>query len=114
VVSFATTALLWRIYIYRAAELLGTAIGAARDPLRVGLPMIYSHVVMVAAVVVTAIGQELVITHPLGHTRLPWPAVILGGPALFLAGRAILEYAHSPASPGTGRAGCSCWPPQHR
>ncbi|MCM0673496.1 low temperature requirement protein A [Micromonospora phytophila] len=93
VVSFATTVLLWRIYIFRAGELLGTAIGAARDPLRVGLPMVYSHVVMVAGIVVTAVGQELVIAHPLAHARSAWTAVILGGPALFLAGRAIFEYA---------------------
>jgi low temperature requirement protein LtrA len=93
VLSFATTALLWRIYIYRAGELLGTAFGAARDPLRVGLPMNFSHLVMVAGVVVTAVGQELVIAHPLAHTRLAWTAVVLGGPALFLTGRAIFEYA---------------------
>jgi low temperature requirement protein LtrA len=93
VVSFATTVLLWRIYIYRAGELLGTAIAAARDPLRVGYAQAYSHLIMVAGIVVTAVGQELVITHPLGHTRLAWIAVILGGPALFLAGRAIFEYA---------------------
>ncbi|MET8312064.1 low temperature requirement protein A, partial [Micromonospora sp. NPDC005173] len=31
--------------------------------------------------------------HPFGHTPPAWVAVILGGPALFLAGRAIFEYA---------------------
>jgi low temperature requirement protein LtrA len=46
VVAFATTVLLWRVYIYRAGEILGAAV-----------------------------------------------AVILGGPALLLAGRAMLEYA---------------------
>jgi low temperature requirement protein LtrA len=93
VVSFATTVLLWRIYIYRAGELLGTAIAAARDPVRVGLGQAYSHLIMVAGIVVTAVGQELVIAHPFGHTRPAWTAVILGGPALFLVGRAIFEYA---------------------
>ena len=93
VVSFATTVLLWRIYIYRAGQLLGTALAAARDPLRAGLAQSYSHLLMVAGIVVTAVGQELVINHPLGHTRLAWNAVIFGGPALFLAGRALFEYA---------------------
>jgi low temperature requirement protein LtrA len=93
VVSFATTVLLWRIYIYRAGELLAEAIAAARDPVRVGLTQAYSHLIMVAGIVVTAVGQELVIAHPFGHTRPAWTAAILGGPALFLAGRATFEYA---------------------
>ncbi|WP_446210403.1 low temperature requirement protein A [Micromonospora sp. IBSANI012] len=35
---------------------------------------------------------KVVIEHPFGHTQPAWGAVILGGPALFLVGRAILEY----------------------
>ena len=65
----------------------------APDPFRVGLSAVYSHLVMVAGVVVTAVGYELVIGHPFGHTQPAWIAVILGGPALFLAGRALFEYA---------------------
>jgi low temperature requirement protein LtrA len=93
VVSFATTVLLWRIYIHRAGELLAAAIAAAPDPLRVGLSAMYAHPIMVAGVVVTAVGVELVIAHPFGHTQPAWIAVILGGPTLFVAGRAIFEYA---------------------
>jgi low temperature requirement protein LtrA len=48
---------------------------------------------MVAGIVVTAVGVELVIAHPFGHSKRPWILVILGGPALFLAGRALFEYA---------------------
>jgi low temperature requirement protein LtrA len=92
VVSFATTALLWRIYIYRAGELLAAALTASRDPVLTGLASVYAHLTMVAGIVVTAVGQELVIAHPLGHTRPAWTTVILGGPALFLAGRALFEY----------------------
>ena len=93
VVSFATTATLWRIYIYRAGELLAAAITTARDPLFIQLSNVYSHLTMVAGTMVTAVGQELVIAHPLGHTPPAWTTVILGGPALFLAGRAFFEYA---------------------
>jgi len=93
VVSFAITVLLWRIYIYRAGELLGAAITGAPDPLRLSLPASYAHLVMVASIVATAAGAEVVIAHPFGHTQPAWIAVILGGPALFLAGRALFEYA---------------------
>ncbi|MGR6319056.1 low temperature requirement protein A [Micromonospora soli] len=92
VLAFATTALLWRIYIHRAGELLAGALAASHNPLRVGVLVLYAHVIMVAAIVAVAVGDEIVITHPLGHPDPAWIAVILGGPALFLAGRAIFEY----------------------
>jgi low temperature requirement protein LtrA len=47
----------------------------------------------VAGIVATAVGYEFVIEHPYGHLDPAWLAVILGGPALFLAGRAAAEYA---------------------
>jgi low temperature requirement protein LtrA len=90
-VSFTTTVLLWRIYIYRAGELLGTAIAAARDPIRVGFATNYAHLTMVAGIVLTAVGDEILIAHPAGHTRPAWTVVLLGGPALFLVGRAMFE-----------------------
>ncbi|MFG2059280.1 low temperature requirement protein A [Micromonospora sp. NPDC048930] len=92
-VAFATTALLWRIYIHRAGALLAGAITASRNPLRVAVSAFYAQVIMVAAIVAVAVGDELVITHPLGHPEPAWIAVILGGPTLFLTGRAIFEYA---------------------
>ncbi|RZU74396.1 low temperature requirement protein LtrA [Micromonospora kangleipakensis] len=91
--AFTTTALLWRIYIHRAGALLADAIAAANNPRRVAILTIYSHLVMVAGIVTIAVGDELLITHPLGHPDPAWTAVILAGPALFLAGRATFEYA---------------------
>jgi low temperature requirement protein LtrA len=92
VVAFATTVLLWRVYIHRAGEVLGAAVTAAPDPLRVGISVLYAHPVMVVGLVAVSAGDELLITHPAGHIRPAWIAVIFGGPALFLAGQAILEY----------------------
>ena len=91
VVSVATTAWLWRIYIYRAGELLSAAF-AAVPVARLGRWAGYIHLVMVAGIVVTAVGNELVIAHPAGRTTLAAALVILGGPALFLTGRAGFEY----------------------
>lgn len=69
------------------------AVAAARHPLRVAVSAIYAHPVMVAGIVAISVGAQLVIEHPFGHTQPAWVAVILGGPVLFLAGRAIFEYA---------------------
>jgi low temperature requirement protein LtrA len=93
VVAFATTVLLWRVYIYRAGEVLGAAVAAAPDPFRVALSALFGHPVMVAGLVVISVGDELAISHPAGPIRSAWIAVIFGGPTLFLAGRAVFEYA---------------------
>jgi low temperature requirement protein LtrA len=71
---------------------LSAAIAAVAKPGRLAAWASYAHLVMVGGSVVTAVGTELVITHPLGHSQPAWVVVILGGPALFLAGRAMLEY----------------------
>lgn len=92
VVSFVTAVLLWRIYIYRAGELLPGAITAAADPYRLARSALYAHLFMVAGIVAIAVGDELVIEHPTAHPQPAWIAVILGGPALFLTGRAIFEH----------------------
>jgi low temperature requirement protein LtrA len=92
VVSVCTAGLLWRIYIYRAGELLSAAVAAVPMPPRLGVWAVYVHLVMVAGVVVTAVGNDLVIAHPTGRTPAAWAVVLLGGPALYVAGRAGFEY----------------------
>jgi low temperature requirement protein LtrA len=47
---------------------------------------------MISGIVVTAVGNELVIAYPHGRTQLALSVVLLGGPALFLGGRAGFEY----------------------
>ncbi|WP_307849157.1 low temperature requirement protein A [Micromonospora sp. U56] len=91
-IAFLTTLLLWRIYVHRSGELLPHAIQAAKAPSRFLLSAPYTHLTLVAGVVTTAAGFELVLHEPLGHTPPSWAAVILGGPALFLVGRSAFEY----------------------
>ncbi|WP_446214017.1 low temperature requirement protein A [Micromonospora sp. IBSANI012] len=85
--------MLWRIYIHRAGGLLAEAIAAAPDAVRATTSSLHGHLVMVAGIVAIAVGDELVIAHPFGHTQPAWIAVILGGPALCLTGRGMFEYA---------------------
>jgi low temperature requirement protein LtrA len=92
VVSFIGTVLSWRIYIFRSGELLPAALGAATDPDRLARSALVAHLLMLTGIVVAAVGIQLVIAHPTGHARASWIAVIFGGPALFLIGRARLEH----------------------
>jgi low temperature requirement protein LtrA len=91
--AFACEALIWRIYFHRAGGLLGEAVTAAPDPFRVAVPALFSHLIMIAGIVAFSVEKKLVIAHPFGHTQPAWISVLFGGPALFLIGRAIFEYA---------------------
>ncbi|MFI6226613.1 low temperature requirement protein A [Micromonospora echinospora] len=92
VVAFVITVLLWQIYYYRAGELLSHAIASSRAPAYVGNLAAGAHLVMVVGVAVTGVADKLIIAHPLGETERAWVVTIFGGPALFLAGRAMLDY----------------------
>ncbi|MCW3815226.1 low temperature requirement protein A [Micromonospora sp. DR5-3] len=91
-VAFVTTLLLWRIYVHKSGELLPQAISGSRQPSRFLNTAPYTHLLMVAGVVTTAAGFDLVLHEPTGRTPPAWAAVILGGPAMFLVGRSIFEY----------------------
>jgi low temperature requirement protein LtrA len=93
VVSVATTALLERIYTYRAGELLPAAIAAAADPVRLVRRALLAHLLMVIGALAISAGYGLVIEHPAGRTDPVWLTFILGGPALFIVGRAGFEHA---------------------
>ncbi|WP_406077144.1 low temperature requirement protein A [Micromonospora sp. NBC_00858] len=92
VVAFATTMLMWRIYFHRAGAVLPAAIEAIPRPARLGRSAFHTHLVIVTGILATGVGHALVIHHPVGNEDPLWLAVILGGPALFLAGRSGLEY----------------------
>ncbi|MET9298560.1 low temperature requirement protein A [Micromonospora aurantiaca] len=63
-ISFVITALLWRIYFYRAGHLLAEALRVAGTPGRLAESAAQTHLFMVLGVIGAAVGYELVITHP--------------------------------------------------
>ncbi|WCN79691.1 low temperature requirement protein A [Micromonospora sp. LH3U1] len=89
--ALANSIMLWRIYVQRAGRILGEAVMKARHPANIGRSAADTHLVMVVGLASTAIGYELIIQHPLERIPGPWLAMVLGGPVLFLAGRARLE-----------------------
>lgn len=90
--AFVSALLLWRLYEHCAGHLLHQAISISPEPGRFAQSAPYTHLLMVAGVVATGASAELVIDRPGGHT--PWGevALILGGPAIFLLGRARFDY----------------------
>jgi low temperature requirement protein LtrA len=93
VTGFACSAALWWIYFVRHADEAADAISHSENPTRMGRAgFAYAHVVMVAGIIVTAVGIDLAVTHPRGDTGAATALVILGGPALYLVGNAIFHF----------------------
>ena len=94
VVAFLGSVALWWVYFDRSAEAASRVIAESPDPGRLGRSAYtYCHVLMVAGIIVTAVGDELTITHPSGHASAATIATVLGGPALFLAGHTLFKRA---------------------
>ncbi|GAA5185520.1 hypothetical protein GCM10023322_29740 [Rugosimonospora acidiphila] len=89
-VAFVMTLLLWQLFAHATDA---TPLSLTGEGRKVGLRLApYTHLALVAGVVVTVAGFELVIRRPTGATPVRWVCVILGGPALFVSARTIFEY----------------------
>jgi low temperature requirement protein LtrA len=93
VIGFLVTAALWWVYFVGYAEAGARAVHSAADPAalaRAGYA--YAHAIMVAGVIVVAVGIDRTIHHPTGSTATETAWVILAGPAIYLAGIALFKY----------------------
>jgi low temperature requirement protein LtrA len=94
VAAFAGSVALWWVYFDRTARDSMARVASSADQGRLGRSAYtYFHLPIVAGIIVTAAGDELVIAHPTGHTDAAVVATVLGGPALFLAGHALYKRA---------------------
>jgi low temperature requirement protein LtrA len=89
--AFLTTVLFWRIYHHVAGELLPDALLSAADRARVGRVAGVAHITMVCGIVSNGIGHEIIQSYPTRHTDPAWLMMIIGGSAVYLAGRSVLE-----------------------
>jgi low temperature requirement protein LtrA len=93
-IAFVGSVAMWWIYFNIGAERASRHISASADPGRLGrLAYTYLHLPLVAGIIVAAVGDELVLAHPGGHTSLETTAVQLGGPALYLLGNLLFKRA---------------------
>jgi low temperature requirement protein LtrA len=93
VVAFLETVALWWLYFGAPAAGSRTAVTETDDPGRVARDAYtYFHLLIVAGIIATAAGNELLIAHPLDHRHGMAAAIIVGGPALFLLGADLFQW----------------------
>ena len=105
VVAFAGSVALWWLYFDRSADDSAEVIARSDDPGRLGRTAYHLiHPVMVAGIIVAAAGDQVILTSPSSHAA-PSAWLILGGPALFVAGHAAFTYVMWRDIPWTRLAG---------
>ena len=90
--SFVSSVAMWWIYFNIGAEAASQRIMESSDPGRLGrLAYTYIPIVIIAGIILTAVGDELVLAHPTGHTDTKTVVATLGGAALFLLGNILFK-----------------------
>ena len=92
VVAFAETAALWAVYFGATAEHARAEMSTCDDPGRLARDAYtYGHLPIVAGIIATAVGQDLLIAHPLDALPGAGVGMVLGGPALLLLGESLFR-----------------------
>jgi low temperature requirement protein LtrA len=93
VVAFLETVALWWLYFGAPAERSHAVIGASDDPGRIARDAYtYLHLLIVAGIIATAAGDDLLIAEPHDPQHGIGLAMLLGGPALFLLGVSLFQW----------------------
>jgi len=85
---------IWSIYFGEHAERASHAIAHSSDPGRLArVAYTYVPILIVAGIIVSAVGDELTLAHPSGVTDWAVALVLVGGPGLFLLGATLFKRA---------------------
>jgi low temperature requirement protein LtrA len=92
--SFLGTVAMWWLYFNIGADKARHRIEHSSDPGRIArISYTYLPVLLVAGIVVVAVGDELVLAHPTGHhADAAAILTIIGGPVLYLAGNLLFKH----------------------
>jgi len=82
---------LWWLYFGTSSADGSHVIAHSKDPGRIGAYFHYVHVLIIAGIIVSAVGNELVIAHPHGHLELPEIIVMAGAPIAYLLGNGLYK-----------------------
>jgi len=93
VVAFVQTAALWWLYFGATAEQARITLSTCDDPGRLARDAYtYLHLPIVAGIIATAVGNELLIAEPHHALHGVGLATMLGGPALYLLGESLFSW----------------------
>ena len=94
-VAFLGSAALWWLYFDYVARIAELRLSLSDDPGRLARDAYtYIHIPIIAGMIVTAVGDELVIAHPTERLDGAELAAVVGGPALYLIGHVAFRVAH--------------------
>lgn len=90
--AFAGTVAMWWIYFVANAQAGNTTIQATDDAGRIARSAYtYIHILIVLGIILTAVGDEFLLTHPDDAVTPHVALSVIGGPALFLLGNLMFK-----------------------
>ncbi|MFI7606716.1 low temperature requirement protein A [Micromonospora sp. NPDC049366] len=89
---FANAVAMWRIYVAYGAEDLAGGLERSTNPGRQALVVAYTHLIMVAGIVLTAAGGETIVVGAMNETTREELALMIAGPVVFLTGRTLYAF----------------------
>jgi len=89
--TFFGTLAMWWLYFGTSSKDATDAITHSDDPGRIGAYFHYVHAILIAGVIATAVGNDLVLAHPLNSPTAAHILILVAGPAIYLIGSAIYK-----------------------
>lgn len=89
--TFVGTLAMWWLYFGTSSKDATAAITQSTDPGRIGAYFHYVHAILIAGVIASAVGNDLVLAHPHAQPDVAQIAILLAGPAIYLLGSAIYK-----------------------
>jgi low temperature requirement protein LtrA len=92
VIAFLVTAAMWWLYFDYVARIAERRLETASDRVVIARDgFTYLHVVLIAGVIVSAVGDELIIAHPAETLSGTEAAIVVAGPATYLLGHVLFR-----------------------
>lgn len=89
--TFLGTLAMWWLYFGTSSRDATDTITRSDDPGRIGAYFHYVHAILVAGIIATAVGNDLVMAHPHDAVKGAYALILSAGPAIYLLGSAIYK-----------------------